>query len=81
MKAYCDRVNLTAQGFYKTPDLSFDWDNASNGGRIYNYYTYGVGCSEVELDTLTGDFKVNHTHYTLTTPIFSSYVRSLEPIC
>ena len=56
MSAYCDRVNLSAQGFYATEDIDFDWKTGR--GRPYNYYCYGVGCSEVEIDTLTGDFKV-----------------------
>lgn len=55
-KAYLDRVNLSAQGFYKTPGLAFDWERGK--GRLYNYFSYGVGCSEVEVDTLTGDFQV-----------------------
>lgn len=28
---------------------------------MYNYFTYGVGCSEVEIDTLTGDHQVIRT--------------------
>ncbi|KAJ3256861.1 hypothetical protein HK103_005105 [Boothiomyces macroporosus] len=51
--AYMDRINLSANGFYKTPDLSYDW--ASNTGRMFSYFTYGACCAEVELDTLTGD--------------------------
>ena len=56
-QAYADRVNLSAQGFYFTPDIGYDWSKGE--GRPYNYYTYGIGCSEVEVDTLTGDFKVS----------------------
>ena len=25
---------------------------------MYNYFSYGTACSEVEVDTLTGDFNV-----------------------
>ena len=28
----------------------------------FNYFTYGAACSEVELDTLTGDFQALRTH-------------------
>jgi xanthine dehydrogenase/oxidase len=49
-------VNLSAQGFYATPGIGMDWGTGK--GRPYNYYCYGAGCSEVEIDTLTGDFRV-----------------------
>ena len=62
--AYTERVNLSAQGFYKTPDIGYDWSTGK--GRPYNYYCYGVGCSEVEIDTLTGGFKVTVTTPTVT---------------
>jgi xanthine dehydrogenase/oxidase len=54
--AYKDRVNLSANGFYKTPDLSYDW--STNSGRMFNYFTFGVAVSEVEMDSLTGDFQI-----------------------
>lgn len=28
----------------------------------FNYFTFGAACSEVELDTLTGDFVALRTH-------------------
>jgi xanthine dehydrogenase/oxidase len=56
LSAYLDRVNLSAQGFYATPGIGMDWGTGK--GRPYNYYCYGAGCSEVEIDTLTGDFRV-----------------------
>ena len=28
----------------------------------FNYFTYGAACSEVELDSLTGDFQALRTH-------------------
>ncbi|KAL4623910.1 xanthine dehydrogenase/oxidase isoform X1 [Arapaima gigas] len=57
--AYFDRVNLSANGFYKTPDLGYNFE--TNQGKPFNYFTYGVGCSEVEIDCLTGDHKNLHT--------------------
>ena len=41
---------------YRTPDIGYDFD--TNKGLLYNYYTTGVGCSEVEIDCLTGDHHV-----------------------
>ncbi len=61
IQAYASRVNLSAQGFYKIPDVSMDWETGT--GNPYPYYTYGVGCSVVEVDTLTGSFQVKYILY------------------
>ena len=45
------RVDLSAHGFYKTPDVT-----GFGGALPFNYFTFGASCSEVELDTLTGGF-------------------------
>lgn len=37
-------------------DLYMDWNRME--GQPYAYFTYGVCCSEVELDCLTGDYRV-----------------------
>jgi xanthine dehydrogenase/oxidase len=50
--AYFDRVNLSAQGFYKTPEIGYDWDK--NEGKMFFYFTQGVAAAEVEIDLLTG---------------------------
>lgn len=52
--AYFDRVNLSANGFYKTPDIGYMW--GENTGMMYFYFTQGVAAAEVEIDTLTGDW-------------------------
>ncbi|MCJ1314488.1 hypothetical protein MMC25_008170 [Agyrium rufum] len=52
--AYFDRVNLSANGFYKTPDIGYVW--GPNTGQMFYYFTQGVAAAEVEIDTLTGDF-------------------------
>lgn len=59
MKAYFDRVSLSAAGFYKTDGVFFDWEKGV--GTPFNYFTYGVGCTEVEIDCLTGDHQVIRT--------------------
>ncbi|WP_101066592.1 xanthine dehydrogenase molybdopterin binding subunit [Roseovarius salinarum] len=55
-RAYKARVHLSAAGFYKTPEIH--WDRASGKGRPFYYFAYGVACSEVEVDTLTGEYRV-----------------------
>ncbi len=64
-EAYMNRISLSAQGFYATPNLMpFEFNRkvqASDENRPFNYYTQGVACSEVELDVLTGDFLVLRT--------------------
>ncbi|KAL2116516.1 hypothetical protein VTJ04DRAFT_8684 [Mycothermus thermophilus] len=52
--AYHDRVNLSAQGFYKTPEIGYSW--ATNSGKMFFYFTQGVAAAEVEVDTLTGSW-------------------------
>lgn len=69
-KAYFDRVSLSATGFYKT-DVDFDWNTKQ--GTLFNYFTYGVACTEVEIDTLTGD------HQVLKTDIVMDLGESLNP--
>lgn len=55
-RAHDDRVDLSAHGYYSTPGIGFDWNKGK--GNLYNYFCYGASCSEVEVDTLTGDFNV-----------------------
>ncbi|OXV09359.1 hypothetical protein Egran_02885 [Elaphomyces granulatus] len=52
--AYFDRVNLSANGFYRTPDIGYVW--GENKGQMYFYFTQGVTAAEVQIDTLTGDW-------------------------
>jgi xanthine dehydrogenase/oxidase len=50
--AYFDRVNLSANGFYKTPEIGYTW--GENTGKMFFYFTQGVTAAEVEVDCLTG---------------------------
>ncbi|KAI0425797.1 xanthine dehydrogenase [Xylaria sp. FL1042] len=50
--AYFDRVNLSANGFYKTPEIGYQW--GENTGQMFFYFTQGVTAAEVEVDCLTG---------------------------
>ncbi len=58
-QAYMARVQLSAAGFYKTPKIH--WDRAAGKGRPFFYYAYGAACSEVTIDTLTGEYRVERT--------------------
>jgi xanthine dehydrogenase/oxidase len=55
--AYFDRVNISAQALYASPDLSEISDQVTTGSPFY-YFTYSAACSEVELDVLTGEVSV-----------------------
>ncbi len=50
--AYTRRIQLTAAGFYATPDLEWDW--AVGKGKPFHYYAFGAAVSEVEIDGFTG---------------------------
>ena len=60
-KAYFGRVSLSSTGFYKTPDIH--WDQAKATGRPFYYFAYGAACSEVVVDTFTGEMKVTPRRY------------------
>ncbi|PNW76169.1 hypothetical protein CHLRE_12g545101v5 [Chlamydomonas reinhardtii] len=51
--AYLDRVDLSAHGFYITPDIT-----GFGGTRPFNYFCFGAAVSEVEVDVLTGDMQI-----------------------
>ncbi len=53
---YSNRVSLSATGFYKTPDLS--WDRIKGQGRPFFYFAYGAAVTEVVIDTLTGENRI-----------------------
>ena len=71
-QAYLARVQLSAAGFYKTPKIH--WDRAKGQGRPFYYYAYGASCSEVTIDTLTGEYRVERTD------ILHDVGRSLNPV-
>ncbi|KAI0846571.1 xanthine dehydrogenase [Daldinia vernicosa] len=50
--AYFDRVNLSANGYYRTPEIGYTW--GENTGKMFFYFTQGVIAAEVEVDCLTG---------------------------
>lgn len=53
---HLDRISLSASGFYRTPKVSWNRDEVK--GRPFFYFSYGAACSEVQIDTMTGEMKV-----------------------
>ncbi|ONI13795.1 hypothetical protein PRUPE_4G245700 [Prunus persica] len=68
---YVARIDLSAHGFYITPEIDFDWTTGK--GNPFRYFTYGAAFAEVEVDTLTGDF------HTRVANIFLDLGYSLNP--
>ncbi len=50
-----NQVSLSATGFYRTPDIS--WDKLTGWGKPFNYFAFGMCVSEVVVDLLTGFHK------------------------
>ncbi|WP_296473803.1 xanthine dehydrogenase molybdopterin binding subunit [Roseinatronobacter sp.] len=69
--AYMARVQLSAAGFYKTPEIH--WDRAAGKGQPFYYFAYGAACSEVSIDTLTGETRVDRAD------VLHDVGRSLNP--
>jgi len=65
------RVALSEAGHYATPKIT--WDRASATGRPFFYFAYGAACSEVIVDTLTGENRL------LRADILHDVGRSLNP--
>jgi xanthine dehydrogenase/oxidase len=60
--AYTDRIDLSAQALYSSPNLSEVTPPTGNGpANPFYYFTWSAACSEVEIDVLTGEFEVVRT--------------------
>ncbi|WP_137896208.1 xanthine dehydrogenase molybdopterin binding subunit [Ramlibacter sp. 2FC] len=70
-EAYHARVQLWSDGFYKTPKIHYDKHTLS--GRPFYYFAYGAACTEVAIDTLTGESRV------LKVDILHDVGRSINP--
>ena len=69
--AYRDRVQLSATGFYRTPQIHYDRETAR--GQPFYYYANGAAVTEVQIDTLTGETDI------LRTDILHDVGRSINP--
>ncbi len=70
-QAHIARISLSSTGYYATPKIN--WDRAKAKGRPFFYFAYGAACSEVIIDTLTGEMKVTRAD------ILHDVGRSLKP--
>ncbi|OGB28702.1 MAG: xanthine dehydrogenase molybdopterin binding subunit [Burkholderiales bacterium RIFCSPLOWO2_12_FULL_61_40] len=70
-QAYANRIQLWSDGFYRTPKIHYDKTTLS--GRPFYYFAYGAACTEVAIDTLTGESKV------LKVDILHDVGRSINP--
>jgi xanthine dehydrogenase large subunit len=50
------RVQLSATGYYSTPKIHYD--TVTHTGRPFYYFAYGAALAEVEVDTLTGEYRL-----------------------
>ncbi len=55
--AYMHRISLSATGFYATPKIN--WDRRAGRGRPFLYFAYGAAITEVTIDTLTGEYRID----------------------
>jgi xanthine dehydrogenase large subunit len=56
-QAFMARISLSSTGYYRTPEIT--WDREKGQGRPFFYFAYGAACSEVTVDTLTGEMRVD----------------------
>ncbi len=54
--AYSSRVSLATAGYYKTPNVQWDWAKAE--GRPFHYFACGAAVAEVEVDGFSGMHRV-----------------------
>ncbi|QSR84350.1 xanthine dehydrogenase molybdopterin binding subunit [Methylacidimicrobium sp. B4] len=71
-EAYLQSIPLFAQGFYRTPGLSFDPETGQ--GTPFAYFAIGAAVSEVEIDGFTGEYRI------LSVEILHDVGRSINPL-
>ncbi|MDX1570703.1 MAG: molybdopterin cofactor-binding domain-containing protein, partial [Xanthomonadales bacterium] len=54
--AYLNRISLSATGYYRTPKIAYDMQTGK--GRPFFYFAYGAAVSEVAVDLLTGESRI-----------------------
>ena len=56
-RAYFNRINLSAQAHFATPEIHFD--TKKNKGKPFAYHSYGTGLIEVSVDCLRGTYEID----------------------
>ena len=70
-EAYIRQISLSSTGFYRTPNIHYD--RQKGHGKPFHYYAYGGAILEVEVNGLTGEYRV------IKTDILHDVGRSLVP--
>ena len=70
-QCFLERISLSSTGYYATPKITWDRDTAT--GRPFLYFAYGASCSEVTIDTLTGELRIDRVD------VLHDVGRSLNP--
>ncbi len=65
------RVPLSEAGHYATPKVA--WNRDEGTGRPFFYFAYGAACSEVTIDTMTGEMRLDRVD------VLHDVGRSLNP--
>nr|VFJ92399.1 MAG: xanthine dehydrogenase large subunit [Candidatus Kentron sp. H]VFJ93439.1 MAG: xanthine dehydrogenase large subunit [Candidatus Kentron sp. H]VFK00318.1 MAG: xanthine dehydrogenase large subunit [Candidatus Kentron sp. H] len=71
-EAYLNRINLSAQAHYATPDVYFD--KKKNEGKPYAYYVFGAAIITATVDCLRGTYHINSVK------VVHDFGESLNPI-
>lgn len=72
LACYYERVDLSAHGFYATPDIHFDM--ATEKGRPFAYHVYGTAITEATVDCIRGTYDID------TVKIVHNLGRGLNPV-
>jgi len=55
--AYINRINLSSQAYYATPDIYFNRDK--NQGHPFAYHVYGTAITQTTVDCLRGTYEID----------------------
>ena len=70
-QCFLERVSLSSTGYFATPGIT--WERETASGNPFLYFAYGASCSQVLIDCLTGEMRVERVD------ILHDCGRSLNP--
>lgn len=70
--AYFNRINISAQGFYSTPNIHFD--QSQYKGKPFAYHVFGTAVTEVTVDCLRGTYQIDSVK------VVHDFGKSLNPL-